>query len=247
MKERSGFSVRILLSLRSGGMNEQIKTARLNDGTSSQVAGCTMDGAFSYDHAVELFYEPLYRFAFGLTGNVSNSADLTQETYRVLLVKGGQIRDGRKLKSWLFSTLYRRFLGQLRHNTRFPAVQVEEVEWELPAIDPAMDEQADANAVVAALQSLDEKYRAPLALFYLQELSYREIAKALGLPIGTIMSRLARGKEVLRKRLEDHGLGRAVRVNKRPSEASALNGPSKPIITTSLVMHGTFGEMAARN
>lgn len=157
---------------------------------------------FEYDRAVEQYYEPLYRFAFGLFGNASDAADLTQETYQVLLVKGGQIRDGRKLKSWLFTTLYRKFLGQRRHNARFPEVPVETVVWELPTVDSGMDESVDGNAAVAALQTLDEKYRAPLVLFYLQGFSYREIAAVLAVPIGTIMSRLSRGKDQLRQRLE---------------------------------------------
>lgn len=188
-------------------MNEQSTTAESGGGTSSREAGCATVAAFDYEQAVEQFYESLYKFAFGLTGNESDAADLTQDTYQVLLLKSGQIRDGQKLKSWLFTTLYRRFLGQRRHHTRFPAVQVEKVEWELPAADPATDAWTDANGVVAALQSLPEKYRVPLVLFYLQELSYRAIASVLGLPIGTIMSRLSRGKEILRERLADERLG----------------------------------------
>lgn len=155
-----------------------------------------------FDAVVEQHYEALYRFAFGLTGIESDAADFTQDTYRVLLVKAGQIRDPRKVKSWLFTTLYRAFLSQRRRVTRFPEVPVDAAEWELPAINPRLADNLDAAAVVSALQSLDEKFRAPLVLFYLQELSYREAAAMLGIPIGTIMSRLSRGKLLLRRRLE---------------------------------------------
>ncbi|MDE3100405.1 MAG: RNA polymerase sigma factor [Verrucomicrobiota bacterium] len=154
-----------------------------------------------YGLAVEQFYKPLYQFAFGLTGCESDAADLTQETYQVLLVKGEQVRDSQKLKSWLFTTLYRKFLGQRRHATRFPKVNVEMVEGELPVINAQQIEEADASVVLSALQSLEEKYRAPLAMFYLEEMSYREIADALGIPPGTVMSRLSRGKEEFRQRL----------------------------------------------
>jgi RNA polymerase sigma factor (sigma-70 family) len=154
-----------------------------------------------YDRAVEQFYQPLYQFAFGLTGCESDAADLTQETYRVLLVKGGQIRDGQKLKSWLFTTLYRKFLGQRRHATRFPKVDVEMVEGELPVINAQQIADTEANIVMDALQALEEKHRSPLAMFYLEEMSYREISDVLGVPPGTVMSRLSRGKEQLKQRL----------------------------------------------
>ncbi len=137
-----------------------------------------------------------------MTGNQSDAADLTQESYLALMVKGGQIRDPLKIKGWLFTTLYRKFLGQHRHRSRFPEVQVESVEWELPSVKPEVADNLAANDALDALQTLDAKYRAPLALFYLREFSYREIASTLGLPVGTIMSRLSRGKEILRQRLE---------------------------------------------
>lgn len=155
-----------------------------------------------YDWAVAEFYEPLYKFAFGLAGNESDAADLTQDTYRVLLIKGDAIRDARKVKSWLFTTLYRQFLGRRRHATRFPETHIESADWELPTITPQHADALDGSLVVAALQQLEEKYRAPLAMFYLEELSYKEMAEVLGLPIGTIMSRMSRGKEILRRRLQ---------------------------------------------
>ncbi len=154
-----------------------------------------------YAYAVEQFYEDLSKFAFGLAGNENDAEDLTQDTYHVLLTKGDAIRDSRKVKSWLFTTLYRLFLGQRRHTVRFPEMPVESAECELPTIPPQHVEMLDGSIVVAALNQLDEAYRAPLTLFYLEELSYKQMAEVLGVPIGTIMSRLSRGKEALRRRL----------------------------------------------
>ena len=174
----------------------------MNDQITTLLPEAEPAAGVDYDWAVEQFYAPLYKFAFGLAGSESDAADLTQDTYRVLLTKSDAIRDARKVKSWLFTTLYRQFLGRRRHATRFPETPVESAEWELPTITASHAESLDGTFVVAALQQLDEKYRAPLAMFYLEELSYKEMAEVLGLPIGTIMSRMSRGKEILRRRLQ---------------------------------------------
>lgn len=186
---------------RSGGVNDH-DTAPWPDGGYSNATQTAPATGLDYDWAVEQFYEVLYKFAFGLAGNESDAADLTQDTYRVLLTKGDAIRDARKVKSWLFTTLYRQFLGRRRHATRFPETPVESADWELPTITPQHADALDGSLVVTALQQLEEKYRAPLTLFYLEELSYKEMAEVLELPIGTIMSRLSRGKEILRRRLQ---------------------------------------------
>ena len=106
-------------------------------------------------------------------------------------------------KTWLFTTLYREFLGQKRRDDRFVETDDEELLAEPAHIDPTLVNQLDAAAVQKALHQLNEKFRAPLALFYLEQHSYREIAEILSLPIGTVMSRISRGKAELRRQLSD--------------------------------------------
>lgn len=158
--------------------------------------------AKAFEEAVSAHYEPLYRFALGLSRSESDAADLTQRAFERFAAKSDSVRDTSKIKAWLFTTLYRDFLQQKRHSTRFPETSLgdsfEEKVIELPRADVA----ADANAALAALDALDEPFRTTLVLFYLQDLSYREIAEVLEVPIGTIMSRLSRGKEMLRARME---------------------------------------------
>jgi len=143
----------------------------------------------------------LYRFALSLSRNEFDACDLTQETFSIWAKKGHLLRDTTKVKSWLFTTLYREFISGLRRETRWPKQEISEVEDELPAMVPEAPHAIEAAEVMKALQSLDEAFRAPLALFYLQEQSYEEIALILDIPVGTVMSRLSRGKQKLQQAL----------------------------------------------
>ena len=111
------------------------------------------------------------------------------------------MRDGNKAKSWLFTTLYREYLGTYRRNVRHPQVDLDDAESEIPPVPPDIFNDLDGATVVSSLTEVDEVFRAPLTLFYLEDLSYKEIADVLEVPMGTVMSRLSRGKEQLRKLL----------------------------------------------
>ncbi|MEK7780487.1 MAG: RNA polymerase sigma factor [Verrucomicrobiota bacterium] len=152
-----------------------------------------------FDHVVTEHYATLYRFALSLTRNEAESLDLTQQTFYLWATKGGQLRDGSKLKSWLCTTLYREFLGDRRHAQRFPQVDISLIEDELPPLETETINHMDAALVMEALLEVDEVQRAPLQLFYVEDRSYLEIADILGVPIGTVMSRLSRGKQQLRR------------------------------------------------
>ncbi len=152
-----------------------------------------------YEQAVALYHEDLHRFALSLTRNPDDARDLTQESYCRLLTKSGQVRDKAKVKSWLFTTLYRVFLGRKRHEQRFPHLEISGVEHEIPMLTPEAVEKMDSAVVMAALQEIDEHHRTPLVLFYLRSLSYREISELLDVPVGTVMSRLSRAKAALRE------------------------------------------------
>jgi len=154
----------------------------------------------SFDEVVTVHYENLYRFALSLARSEADARDLVQQTFYRWATKGDQLRDASKAKAWLFTTLHREFLGRRRHEDKFPKVDLAVVdEGELTAAPALPENQLDGATVMAALQRLDETYRAPLALFYLEEHSYREIAEILEVPIGTVMSRISRGKALLRE------------------------------------------------
>ena len=165
-----------------------------------------------FEQLVDRYYAALYRFALSLAKNGAEASDLTQETFYMWASKGHQLRDTSKVKSWLFTTLYRAFLTTYRHSTKFPHVELEDAAAEMPTVAPSILADLDGTTVVEALAQVDEIFRAPLTLFYLEELSYKEIADTLEVPIGTVMSRLSRGKAQLRECLlvAGEGVGRKV-------------------------------------
>lgn len=151
-----------------------------------------------FENLVDTYYGPLYRFAMSLSRSESDAADLVQDTFLTWGAKGSQLKDPSKVKAWLFTTLHRRFLEAQRRTTRFPHLEVEQVEMELPNIEPALVEQLDGQAILELLQQVDSQFQAAVALFYLEDCSYNEIAAILNVPLGTVKSRIARGLAQLR-------------------------------------------------
>jgi len=152
-----------------------------------------------FEELVDRYYPMLYRFALSLARNEPDACDLVQQTFSIWAAKGHLLRNRTKVKSWLFTTLYHEFISNRRREMRWPKEELSEVENELPAAMPESLDLLEADQVMAALQSIDETFRVPLTLFYLQEHSYGEIAAILEIPIGTVMSRLSRGKQKLQQ------------------------------------------------
>ena len=160
-----------------------------------------------FEQLVGDYYQATFRFALSLSCNYDDACDLTQQAFSIAQAKLHQLRDPAKQKSWLFTILRREFLRGRRHRSMHEHHSLEFVEAELPPITVDHAAQIDARSVLGVLQSLDDHFRVPLSLFYFEQLSYKEIAEVIDAPIGTVMSRLARGKELLRQRLEHTGKG----------------------------------------
>jgi RNA polymerase sigma-70 factor (ECF subfamily) len=157
-----------------------------------------------YEGAVDQHYKNLYYFALNLTRNGADAEDLVQQAFLKLAKSYSKIRDITKVKSWLFSTLYRQFIDQKRNLTRYPEIQYEETSTGTMSVEPTgVGEGVDCESVVTALKILKESLRVPLTLFYFEHYSYQEIAEIMELPLGTVMSRLYRGKAELYKQLKD--------------------------------------------
>lgn len=156
-----------------------------------------------FDNLVSLYYGPLYQFAFSLTRSESDAADLTQQAFYIWATKGHQLRDKSKVKTWLFTTLHREFLNHRRKVVRFPHHELSEIEHELPAVTPEMVNALDSAAVVELLNRVAQPYQAALALFYLEDYSYKDIADVLDVPLGTVQSRISRGMAQLQQLIMD--------------------------------------------
>jgi RNA polymerase sigma-70 factor (ECF subfamily) len=153
---------------------------------------------------VDAYYAALYRFALSLARNPADAGVLSQQTFFVWATKGQSLRDPAKAKTWLFTTLYREFLRVRRRSGRLTAIEeLAPADQDPPDVEVDVVAKMDAQLVMTALQEVELTFREPLALFYLQDLSYTEIAAILDVPIGTVMSRLSRGKARLRTLLAE--------------------------------------------
>lgn len=157
----------------------------------------------TFQRLIDSWYDPLYRFALSLARNSEDALDLTQQTFARWAEKGHGLREADKAKSWLFTVLYREFLDSRRVRQREVLGAIEAVLDRESSSAPSAPTKIDSSVALEALWELDEIFRAPVTLFYLESHSYKEIAEILDLPMGTVMSRIARAKEQLRVKLQN--------------------------------------------
>jgi RNA polymerase sigma-70 factor (ECF subfamily) len=157
----------------------------------------------------------LYSAAFRLTRNASDAEDLVQETFLRAYRGFHQFEPGTNLKAWLYRILTNTFINSYRKKQREPQTDsLDETEdWYLysrmaergtePSAETSVIESLPDEDVQDALSSLPEQFRIAVLLADVEGFSYKEIAEITGVPIGTVMSRLHRGRKALEKRLWD--------------------------------------------
>jgi RNA polymerase sigma-70 factor (ECF subfamily) len=158
----------------------------------------------------------LRRFACALLrGDREAADDLVQDTLERALAHWNLRRNRENLQGWLYTILYNRFLSnQHRVRRRGPHDALTE-KTELPGVDGGQHSVLEHRDLLRAFAALPEEQRAVLLLVGVEDLSYQEVARVLGVPIGTVMSRLSRGRERLRRYLH----GDMSENNSRPSAA----------------------------
>jgi RNA polymerase sigma-70 factor (ECF subfamily) len=157
----------------------------------------------------------LYSAAYRLTRNSADAEDLVQETFLRAYRGFHQFEEGTNLKAWLYRILMNTFINEYRKRQRQPqTVSDDEVpDWYLyskmaetgvePSAETSVIEALPDEEVQEALSSLPEQFRMAVLLADVEGFSYKEIADIMGVPIGTVMSRLHRGRKTLEKRLWD--------------------------------------------
>src|SRR5271168_4577212 len=145
----------------------------------------------------------LYNFARWLSHNQHDAEDLVQETYLKALRNFASFEPGTNFRAWIFKILKNTFLtscSKQEHRTTIP-MDIEESSWALPATSDTPEslliEHFDINAVQSAIEQLSATHREVILLCDVEDASYREIAEILSIPIGTVMSRLARARKTL--------------------------------------------------
>jgi RNA polymerase sigma-70 factor (ECF subfamily) len=147
----------------------------------------------------------LRRYAIALVGDRAMAEDLLQDCVERALRYRSSLKDAGGMFAWLRTILYNLYMGELRTRRRRGAVvDIDETINSL-ALSVPPGERTDAMDFVRAMNGLSVDHREILLLVGLEEMSYREIAAVLNIPIGTVMSRLARAREQLRSRLDAQG------------------------------------------
>jgi RNA polymerase sigma-70 factor (ECF subfamily) len=145
------------------------------------------------------YHGDVYRYAYRLAGNQPDAEDLAQQTFLMAQQRVHQIREPERALGWLFAILRSCYLKSERRRRPIDATGLEMDIESIP--DDVTESDIDSQLLQAAIDELPEESRMVVLMFYFEECSYKEIATQLDVPIGTVMSRLARAKGRLRERL----------------------------------------------
>lgn len=148
-------------------------------------------------------YAELYAYAYRLTGRTADAEDLTQQTFLAACGAYSTLRDPSCARGWLYAILRSQYL---KHFCRQGELILDEGQADLAQIpEETAEPQFDQELLQRALDSLPPEFKVAVLMFYFEGCSYKQIASQLHVPLGTVMSRLARAKQRLKTALADAG------------------------------------------
>jgi RNA polymerase sigma-70 factor (ECF subfamily) len=174
------------------------------------------DRTIRFERDALVFMDQLYAAALRYTRNPEDARDLVQDTYMKAFTSFHQFEEGTNLRAWLYRVLTTTFINSYRKKQRQPLIANNELEdWQ---IDQAQSHTSDLGKsaevealenlpdsdIKNALQELPDEFRMAVYLADVEGFSYKEIAEIVGIPAGTVMSRLHRGRKLLREKLADY-------------------------------------------
>jgi RNA polymerase sigma-70 factor (ECF subfamily) len=203
----------------------EVDSALMSNSTPDTPESATPDPRDLFEEQAIPFLDQLYGAALRMTRNPADAQDLVQETFVKAYAAFGQFEQGTNLKAWLYRILTNTFINTYRKKQRDPYKgTISDMEdWQLGEAESATamssrSAEAEAidhlpdSAVKDALQSIPEDFRLAVYFADVEGFSYQEIADIMKTPVGTVMSRLHRGRRLLRGLLTDYAADRGIRV-----------------------------------
>ena len=160
---------------------------------------------FAFEHILSFYEKAIYNYCLRVLKNSQNASDVTQETFIKVYLHRKDIDPEKNIKTWIFTIATNTIYDLIRGKKRRPEVSLDLESETISSLKAYYIEEGLVSDVDKALTQINPEYKEALLLFYQQGFAYKEIADILGMPINTVKTHIARGKEQLKEKLKNYG------------------------------------------